>query len=173
MNEENTFVGYEYKSIITDSEMETIYVDGYRNFGWILESTTPNSLKGEVAIKLKRDRKIRNKAELIRLSRQFEACLEEITELEKSKTTMPVIIAFTIGIIGCAFMAISVFAITAAIPNVVLSIIAAIPGFICWILPYFCYSSLKRKKTNMINPLIDKKYDEIYEVCEKANELLS
>ncbi|MEA4873891.1 hypothetical protein [Anaerorhabdus sp.] len=173
MIEENTFIGYEYKSMIINPEMESLYIDGYHNFGWILESSLPNSLKGGLAIKFKRDRKIRNKAELIRLSRQFDACVEEVNELERSKTIMPTITAFTIGLIGCVCMAISVFAITAVTPNIIVSIIAAIPGFIFWILPYFCYSLLKSKQINKINPLIDKKYDEIYEVCEKANGLLT
>jgi hypothetical protein len=40
-------------------------------------------------------------------------------------------------------------------------------------MPYFLYSSIRRKKTAKVAPLIDGKYDEVYEVCEKANALLA
>ena len=77
-------------------------------------------------MKFKRDRKIRNKAELTRLQP----------------------------------------------PRAALCAILAVPGFIGWILPYFCYRAIRRRKTNRLSPLIEKKYDELYDVCEKANGLL-
>ncbi|MEF9920949.1 hypothetical protein [Anaerorhabdus sp.] len=173
MTETINFVGYEYKNILIESNMEPVYIDGYRNFGWIIESATPNTFKGGTSLIFKRDRKIRNKAELIRLGHQFDACVEEIIQLERTKNSNASIVAFSIGILGCAFMALSVFSITATTPNVLSCIVFAIPGFLCWIIPYFCYCLIQRKKTNQLNPLIDKKYDDLYEVCEKANSLLS
>ncbi len=62
-----------------------------------------------VTMKFKRDRKIRNKAELTRLQRQFESGAAEIAALEKSKTLGASAAAFLIGIVGTAFMAGSVF----------------------------------------------------------------
>lgn len=37
---ESNFVGYEYREITTKREMESIYADGYQNYGWILEDTS-------------------------------------------------------------------------------------------------------------------------------------
>ena len=168
---ENNFVGYEYKDLTVKREMESVYVDGYRNFGWILEDTAASGQNlATVTMKLKRDRKICNKAELTRLQRQFEACAGEIEGMERSKTTTPSIAAFTIGIIGTAFMGLSTFSyLNGMLP---LMIIFAVPGFLGWILPYFCYNGLRRSRTARLAPLIDKKYDEIYAVCEKGNGLL-
>lgn len=168
---ENNFVGYEYKDITVKREMESVYADGYRNFGWVLEDTAAAGQNpGSVTLKFKRDRKICNKAELTRLQRQFEACAGDIESMERSKTTGASIAAFTIGILGTAFMALATFSyLNGMLP---LMIILAVPGFIGWIIPYFCFNNLQRSKAVKVAPLIDKKYDEIYEVCEKGNGLL-
>lgn len=166
----NNFIGYEYQDVTAKRDMATVYADGYENFGWALEGTSNSLTKVDsVTMKFKRDRKIRNKAELTRLQRQFDACINEIQSLEFSKHLSASIFAYTIGLIGTAFMAGSVFAVTSNL--IPLCVILAIPGFIGWMLPYFCYRTITRKKTSEIIPLIDKKYDEIYAVCEKANGL--
>ena len=165
------FIGYEYRDITVERSMEAMYVDGYQNFGWELDSAAgfPVGI-GSVTLKFKRDRKIRNKAELTRLQRQFDADVNEITTMEKSKGDSATIVAFTVGVIGTAFMAGSVFAVVGGL--IMLCIILAVPAFIGWILPYFLYKSTYAKKAAKVMPLIDGKYDEIYEVCERANNLL-
>lgn len=169
---ETNFVGYEYKDITLKRKMESVYVDGYIHFGWVLEGTSTSVQNyGSVTMKFKRDRKISNKAELTRLQRQFDATVAEIETLENSKVIGASVVAYVIGVIGTAFMAGSVFAyLDDMLP---LSVILAIPGFVGWIIPYFLYCSINKKKTNKVSPLIDQKYDEIYEVCEKANALLT
>lgn len=111
--------------------------------------------------------------ELTRLQRNFEACVSEIEALEKSKTSSATMYALSLAMIGTAFMAGSVFAVTASPPHIILCILLAIPGFLGWILPYFLYKRIVGKQTEKLTPLIEKKYDEIYEICEKGNKLLS
>ena len=130
---------------------------------------TPGSpASDKLVIRLKRDRRIVNKAELTRLQRNFEACIREIEELEKRKTSA----AIATGGAGTAFMAGSTFAVTAQQPHILLCAILAVPGFIGWILSYFLYKRMAEAKAEEISPLIEEKYDEIYEICEKGNRLL-
>ena len=169
---EDHFIGYEYKDVTVNRSMESVYADGYANFGWTLEDTsTPVQGVGSITMKFKRDRKIRNKAELVRLQRQFESCAGQIESLERSKSSGAMIAAFSIGLVGTALMAGSVFAYLAGM--LPLCIILAVPAFIGWILPYFCFLNIRRKRTDKVAPLIDQKYDEMYEACEKANALLA
>ena len=169
----SNFVGYEYKEISADSDKASLLLDGYLNFGWTAdENIQPTKIFGRVSVKLKRDRKILNKVELTRLQRHFEACVNEIEEMEASKTQSATIWAITIGIIGTAFMAGSVFAVTAAPPRVILSMILALPAFIGWALPYFVYRKRVQQRAEKMLPLIEQKYDEIYEICEKGSKLL-
>ena len=165
------FVGYEYQDVTAKRNMAAMYADGYENFGWQLESSDGHlGAVDTVTLKFKRDRKIRNKAELSRLQRNFDACVREIETLESSKYIKASIAAYIIGILGTAFMAGSVFAVTANM--IVPCIILAIPAFIGWVLPYFIYKKILKAKTGKVTPLINQKYDEMYTVCEKANGLL-
>ena len=167
----NNFIGYEYQDVTVKSSMASLYADGYENFGWQLETTKRQPGKPDaITMKFKRDRKIRNKAELTRLQRKFDACVGEITALETSKYVKPSVAAYTVGIIGTGFMAGSVFAVTASM--IIPCILLAIPAFAGWALPYFLYRNILVKKTGEVTPLIDQKYEEIYHVCERANTML-
>lgn len=169
--DDNNFVGYEYHDVSVKRSMAAVYADGYENFGWQMAGTAESPGKiDSISMKFKRDRKIRNKAELTRLQRNFDACVSEILSLESSKYVKASVAAYAVGIAGTAFMAGSVFSITAGmlIPCIVL----AIPAFTGWVLPYFLYRGIMKKKAAQITPLIDQKYDELYTVCEKANGLL-
>ena len=111
MNRENGFVGFEYMEVTAKRGMESMYADSYENFGWeFTGSSAPEDQGGSVTMKFKWDRKLRNKAELTRLQRQFESCAREIEALEHSKATAAAIAAFTIGLIGTAFLGGAVFA---------------------------------------------------------------
>ncbi|MDR1399380.1 MAG: hypothetical protein LBJ41_05615 [Treponema sp.] len=175
MNNEERFVAYEYKTVTTTRGLESIYLDGFQNFGWEPDGSVPfgTAAVGTAAVMLKfrRNRNIKNKAELMRLERQFEDGIQEIGILEKSRTSAANITAITIGIIGTAFMAGAVFAYLAGM--VLLMVILAIPGFLGWLFPYFCYTRIKAQRTQNTAPLIDKQYDTVYDLCEKAHALLA
>ena len=96
----------------------------------------------------------------------------EIDKLEQSKSRTAFIWALNIGILGTAFMAGSVFAVTHEPPIYWLCILLAVPGFAGWIAPYFIYRKLYAERTKKVQPLIEAKQDEIYEICEKGHSLL-
>ena len=164
------FAVYEYKSITVKRDMVEIYEDCYKSFGWRYEGRRPSmSPVTSVDMKFKRDRRILNKMELTRLQRQFEGHMNEISKLEMSKSIASSVVAYIVGIVGTAFMAGSVMSITAE--RIPLSIILAIPAIIGWVLPYFLYKSIYNRKESEVTPLVEQHYDEIYEICEKANTL--
>jgi hypothetical protein len=174
MNTEEQFTAYEYKTVTVPHDFENIYLDSLPNFGWKPEGNVPFfSSRGITAtlLKFKRDRGIKNKAELSKLERQFENSAKMIEALEKSKESSAQIAAFTIGITGAAFMAGSVFAYLAGM--LPLMVILAVLGFLGWLFPYFCYREVKAQRTKRIAPLIDEQYDALYDVCEQAHEILA
>lgn len=166
----NNYIGYDYKEVSAGRGHTSMYLDGYANFGWTPDE---NAAQRETAIKLKRDRKIINKMELTRLERNFEACMSEIEALEKAKTSSAAILSITIGVIGTAFMACSVFAVTHEPPLILLTILLGLPAVMGWILPVFFHKVFIRRNVKKLTPLIEAKYDEVYEVCEKGNRLLN
>lgn len=170
---EKDYISYEYKDISVDAEQVSLYLDAYENFGWQAdEKRYSSAVLGKINLHFKRDRKIINKTELTRLQRNFDSCMEEIKHLEMSKKTTAKAVAITVGVVGTAFMAGSVFAVTAAAPMIPLCIVLAVPGFLGWTLPYFLFKRIVRKRTALVAPLIEAKYDEAYEVCEKGSNLI-
>lgn len=167
------YEGYEYKEILVSKDKVSMYIDGYKNFGWKLDENRKQLIEKEKSIiYLKRDRKIINKAELTRLQRHFEDCLKQINELERSKTSKAMVISIIIGILGTMFITGSTFAAVNKPPLVWLCVLLAIPGFIGWILPYFVYRTMINKREKIVEPLINDKYEEIYIICEKGCRLL-
>jgi len=185
INDRRTIVGYDYMDVTVSLRMSQTYIDCYENFGWRFEGkSTPlpgvpsvalnvRPLSGTPAISLsfKRDRKILNKVELTRLQRNFDACIKEIETMEKSKTLKSSIVAYSIGVLGLAALAGAVLAFIAGM--IPLGIILAIPATAGWALPYFCYTRITKTTTEQVTPFIEQKYDELYEVCEKAHRLLA
>lgn len=171
------FIGYEYKEIVAEIGQASFLLDGYECFGWKLdeklaENRDNPAYQKKTVLRLKRNRKIINKMELTRLQRNFEACANEIQSLEKAKTSKATIWALIIAFIGTAFMAGATFAVTAPQPHYILMTMLALPGILGWIFPYFIYRRIVVKQTEKMNVLIEIKYDEIYEICEKGNKLL-
>jgi len=166
----NDYIGYDYKTVAVDGDKASMYLDAYKNFGWLPDDGATASQFGRtVTLKLKRDRKILNKAELTRLQQHFEACMDEIIILEKSKKKNAAILSYIVAFIGTAFIAGSVFAVTNEPPMILLCIILGIPGLIGWVLPYWFYKIFYTKRALAVEPLIEKKYDEIHDICEKGN----
>lgn len=178
-SQQRNFIGYEYKEVVADSSRISFLLDGYENFGWETDGESresagrPGAAAGQkVTVHLRRNRKIVNKAELTRLQRNFEACVREIDALERAKTSTATMYAILLGILGTAFMAGSTFAVTAQPPHYILCILLAVPGFLGWIFPYFLYKRTVGKQAEKLTPLVEAKYDEIYEICEKGSKLL-
>ena len=94
--------------------------------------------------------------------------LSAIIMKERMKKRM--IFGIILGLIGTAFLAGAIFAYLGGLIG--LCIVLALPGFIGWILPHFLYNSTYSKQAAKVDPLIEIKQDEIYEVCERANALL-
>ena len=166
-------VGYEYKDVVVNRNLEALYTDSYENFGWQMEGADfpPSFSPTAVTLKFKRDRKIRNKAELSRLERQFNTYADEVLKLEREKSLTASVTAYVIGVIGAGFTVGSVFAFLAG--SLPAAIILMVPALLGWVLPYIFYTSIRKKKTAHVTPLIDSKHDEIYDVCLKANSLLA
>ncbi|MCL2813605.1 MAG: hypothetical protein FWD23_03295 [Oscillospiraceae bacterium] len=165
------YVGYDYKTLTVESDKASMFLDAYENFGWLSDGVQERQLGGTVILKLKRDRKILNKMELTRLQQHFEACIDEIETLEKSKIKTATVYSIAVGLIGTVFMAGSVFAVTAEPPMILLCVLLGIPGIIGWSIPYSLFKLFSKKRTIQITPLIEQKYDEMHEICEKGNAL--
>lgn len=168
-NNEKNYVAYDYHEIKAPENQISFYLDCYESFGWEIDDRTQYR---HGALMLRRDRKLANKTELTRLQRHFEACMEEITALEASKTRKATMYSLSVGILGTVFMAGSVFAATAAQPIWWLCAVLALPAFAGWGIGPVLYKKLSARRNVEVSTLIDNKYEEIYQICEKGHGLL-
>ena len=181
---QTSYTGYEYREITVPESHASLCMDSYPCFGWQPDPNKPApamassfSTKGRqrqpwVTLAFRRERAIANRPELTRLQRHFDSCIGELTSLEKARRSRPAAAAWGLALAGTAFMAGSTFAAVAQPPIVWLCILLAIPGFAGWIGPYFLYQAVLRRESARIAPLMEQKYDEIHEVCEKGSRLL-
>lgn len=170
---EHTFESFDYLKVSVEEGFLSQYIDGYEKFGWKMdENRKPEKGGGKVTLHMKRGRHMINKVELIRLQQHYESCMGEIVTLEASKNSVAAMASLCCGLVGCAFMAGSVFAVTAVPPIIWLTVLLAIPGFFLWAAAYFCHKPVKQWRSKKVVPLIEAKYDEACEVCEKAFRLL-
>lgn len=177
MEKDNNFVSYDYTQITVDKNMESIYIDTYENFGWELTESQLNAKSGQTlnnrTLYFRRNRKINNKNELNKLQRKVDICFSNIKNLEKKKNSSAMITSFSIGFLAIVFISLSVFAITGYLNvNIVFSTILGIIGIGLCIPPYFVYKDISKKKSNEIEPLIDKAYDNLSDICEEAHNLI-
>lgn len=173
MSSEKNFTSYEYKEVTVPSEKASLYLDAYESFGWKQDENFPPQETGsKTNLRLKRDRRRVNRAELTRLQRHFEADMEELDALEKSPRRTALRWALGIALAGTVFMAGSVFAVTAKPPRILLCIVLAVPAFAGWIAPYFVYRRVGAKRTRQTAPFLEEKMEEVYALCEKGQTLL-
>ena len=174
------YTGYEYREIPVPREYVSLCLDSYPCFGWEEDPNHaqaaprggPARTRETVTLYFRRVRSIPSKAELTRLQRNFDSCIAELKALEQAKYTQGTIAALAVGILGTAFIAGSTFAVVATPPILWLTVLLAIPGYLGWILPYFLYRAMVRRKTAQIEPLIEQKYDEINDICRKGSRQL-
>lgn len=175
------FVAYEYATVRAPRDLESLYRDTYHGFGWIVESAepahpvralplTPAIVPNHLTLKLKRDRDLRNRELVQTLQRKAENSLTTIAGLERSKSIRAVTLAVTIGIIGAALLAGSIFALNGGL--LVLSIILGAVGLIGWLAGFFTYLQVKRSRTEAVIPLIDRELDALQETGAQAARLL-
>ncbi|MGC4154535.1 MAG: hypothetical protein QM628_15860 [Propionicimonas sp.] len=172
MTETTAFTPNEYLTLQVDRELEPLYKDTYRNFGWTVEGYGAGMPKpATVTIKLKRDRRLPNRQAVLEQQRIAEHALATIAGLEQSKQTAPMMAALTAGIVGSIFLAGSVFAITANLW--LLGIPLGIVGLVGWVAGYFAHGRVKASRAVKVSPLLDREYETVYAAGEQASRLMA
>lgn len=168
-----SFVVYEYKDITIENRYAHYYLDGYACFGWHCDDNVSSAQSTDmVTLHFRRDRRMLNRTELTRLQRQFEADITVLHKLEASKSACAVGTSLLTGILGAAFTAGAVFAALSTPPVRWLCVVLGIAGAAGLVLPLFLYRWVWKKRAGVVDPLIEAKYQEIFMLFEKGDQLL-
>lgn len=163
-------VEYEYVEKQVTQSVAPLYISGYESFGWILDNNDGMSDSASSwIITFKRKRKIRNKAELTRLQHNFDACVNEVLELEASTHKAADIASYGVGITGSALV---IGSISLKFVLKIINLCFAVLGIIDWLIPWFLNKAMVKRKAREIKPLMEQKYNEMRIICGKASALL-
>ena len=100
-------------------------------------------------------------------------CFSNIKKFENQKTSIATIKALSIGLLAIVCLALSVFIITDYIKiSIIFAVLFGTIGILLCIPPYFIYKKNVNNSTERLDPLIDKEYDKISDICLKAHNLI-
>ena len=173
MEKENVF-SYDYKTVKTKREMETMLIDAYEVLGW--EVTNTSMSEGSlfhVNVSFKRNRKIENKKELLKLQDKIDNLLANIEKLQKSKKSAGTVEAVSIGTLGALTFG-GGLSMTMTLSGVGFMIggiaLGAVGAGIC-ALAYFINKAIKKRSIAKITPILESELDKLADLCENASEL--
>lgn len=166
------FVAYEYATVRVGRDKESLYRDVYASFGWTIEGYLSARGPGNsVTLKMKRDRRIKNRAVVTELQRKAEEALASLENLERSRTTTATAAAWFTGLVGAGLLAGSIFSLDAGL--VPLFLVLGVAGLLLWVAPFYIHATLRARCTAQACPHIDREYDVIHETAEQAAGLLA
>ena len=166
---EKEFIAYEYKEVIINKKRLDLYLDCVINLGW--EVTNKENHLGKIKLHLKRNYKINNREEVLKLEKDFEEKFNLLEKINNEKYDLGLMISLTVGLIGTACLAGATFSFLAS--KIALMIILAIPGFVGWFLPYFINKKINNKNLVKVEQKNTELKNEIYSSMEKAFSLLN
>lgn len=167
-------ITYDYKTVDATQKNAIEVIDCYEALGW--ELANKNEGFTSVSLTFKRGRKIKNKDQLNRMQMKLDDHINGIGVLEKRKTLKASTIAIILGVIGAlVFGGGMSICLTLPFSNLISYItgsVLALAGALIAFPAYFIFKKINVKDTMKLDVQIDKKRDEISQLCEDAQRLL-
>ena len=169
------FVTYEYMAKTGKAEESARLADLYEAFGWEIVSSAPSALSS-VTLSLRRDKKLKHRAELRRLQGQAENVLQTIKRMNGAKT-------FGARVFSCIFGIIAALVLGGGMCLVMLNaggaagfaggIVLGVAGIVLCCVNYPLYKKISQKNTARLMPVIEENEEKLSNLLEQGNDLLS
>lgn len=167
-------VTYDYKTIKVKREIEALVCDTYENLGWTLTSTS--SVEGSlfhINLSFKRNRKVENKAGLLKLQERADNCLANIDSLQSKKKNAGLIESLSTGIAGTLTFGggMSMCLLLNGVGYIIGGVALGLVGAGICALAYPLFKKLNKKKVSKIEPILECEYDRLSDICAEAVSL--
>lgn len=167
-------VSYDYKTIKVKRDIETLVCDTYEALGWQLTSTS--AVEGSlfhVNLSFKRNRKIANKVELLKLQEKADTAISNIETLQNKKKNAGFVGALSTGIVGALTFGggMSMSMLLHQVGYLVGGIALGVVGIGICLLAYPLFKKTNKKQTAQIQPILESEYDKLADICEESNKL--
>ena len=165
---------YDYKTIKVKREIEALVSDTYENLGW--ELTNTSSVEGSlfyINLSFKRDRKINNKVELLKLQEKADNVIANIENFQSKKKNAGLTEALSTGIVGALTFGggMSMCMVLSGIGFMLGGIAIGLVGAGICALAYPIFKKVNKRKTTQIQPILETEYDKLADICEEAGKL--
>lgn len=170
---ENALI-YDYKTIKVKRNIETLVCDTYENLGW--ELTNTSSVEGSifyVNLSFKRNRKIENKVELLKLQEKADSVISSIESLQNQKKNAGMAGALSTGIVGALIFGggMSMSMLLNGVGFMIGGIALGLVGAGVCALAYPLFKKVNKKKNTALQPLLESEFDKLGDICEHAVKL--
>lgn len=167
-------ITYDYKTIKVKRSVEALVCDTYENLGW--ELTNTSAVEGSifsVNLSFKRNRKIENKIELMKLQDTADNAIATIENLQSKKKTAGQVGALSTGIAGALVFGggMSMTMLLSGIGYMLGGIALGLVGVGICSVAYPLFKNLNKKKNSEIQPILESEYDKLADICEQAVNL--
>lgn len=170
---ENVII-YDYKTVKVKREMETLVCDTYQNLGWELTGTS--SVEGSlfyINLSFKRNRKIDNKVELLKLQEKVDNNILMINSLQNKKKNSGLSTSIAVGILGALTFGggLSMTMLLKGVGYMIGGIALGLVGLGICGLSYLLFKKINKKASIKLQPMIESEYDKLADICEQASKL--
>ena len=171
--EKKEIITYDYRTIKVKREMEAIAMDAYENLGWeFVNSGISMGAIFYVNLSFKRDRKIDNKQNLLKLQEKVDSTLQNIEVLHGKKRTAGQIPALVTGISGALIfggglsmlLTLGFETLGFIIGGVALGVVGAAIALLGW--PIF--KRTRKRGLAVIEPILEDEFNKLSDICEEA-----
>lgn len=164
-------VSYDYKTVKVKRSIETLVCDTYESLGWELVNTS--SVEGSlfyVNLSFKRNRKIENKVELLKLQDKADNVIANIDNMQNKKKNAGFTASLSTGIAGALVFGggMSMSMLLNGIGYMIGGIALGLVGIGICVLAYPLFKKINKKKSTQIEPLLENEYDKLADICEQA-----
>lgn len=176
MENENKAIVFDYKTVRVKRSMEAMVTDAYEAMGWQVTNTTmAEGNLNSVNVSFKRDRKIENKMELVKLQDKIDTTLTNIEKLSRQRKNVGIAEGLTTGVVGALVFGsgMSMSLVLSGTGFLIGGIALGLVGVGIMAVSYLVYSKSKKKKLSSVEPTYQSELDKLSDLCEEANKLLN
>lgn len=167
-------ITYDYKTIKVKRSIETLVCDTYENLGWELTNTSAN--EGSIFyinLSFKRNRKLENKVELLKLQEKADSIISNIEILQNKKKNAGLVASLTSGIVGLLVFGggLSMTMLLSGVGSIFGGVVLGLIGAGTCAISYPLFKKINKEKNVKIQPLIESEYDKLSDICNQAGNL--
>lgn len=167
-----SYTSWEYTRTSVKSDLAQVATDCYENLGFELTGAKTESARSTTTLSFRRSRKVRGKAQLVKLQRTMDDLIASIAGMEAEKTRKASLRALTLGIVSALVLGVGMCCTMVWTNLMIPGIIIGVAGIAGCIGAWLLYRSTVAKESERIAPRIEAAYDSLATACEEAQAVL-